>query len=627
MSDAGAALRKRLGELASSIALQKVLYDLERSRAATRHQLNTIFDPIARLPLELSSDIFMRCLPEIALSTPALWVTIHVDFPRAEGLDQLFNSYLTRSRSRMLSVTFSGKPDKNISRALCQHADRVHKLELLEFPTHRDDLLPLASFSGLKALTLAIQDDSGGDGSTIRIASLLAMLRDAPGIVECTLDNIYMDDDDTLNHHQKEPLILQVPSLQYLALGTDPSGSSNSYSASMLEYLSLPALRTLVISHLDIDITHLISFFTRSEAPLRSLSINSCYPPWNPHAAAQLFGLMPTLADLRLITLAIGDPTVFLELLSCSPQRFILPQLRVLELRPQSLVRSEFDLLCTTLSARCTQIKTFRYILPHCNSSPDADVLDNLRALAAEYGTEIYIGHGDGPNYSVGVCLRSNAYNYLLNTTLALARTSGPLYRDDLLPLSSFSGLKALTLAIQDGDDGRIGIASLLAMLRNAPGIVECTLENIYMDDDDPLNHHQKDPLILPSLQHLALGSRSSIFCGAFMLEYLSLPALRTLIISDLDIDITPWDPREAAQLFGLMPTLADLSVIAFAISDVTTVLELLSYSPQRFLLPQLRVLELKLSCLIRSDVDLLGCFRYRNLGRNSGRNLVPNLF
>jgi hypothetical protein len=292
----------------------------------------------------------------------------------------------------MLFVTFSGEPDKNISRALCQHADRVHKLELLEFPTHRDDLLPFASFSGLKALAL----DSDANGS-IRVASLLAMLRNAPGIVECTLDNIYVDDDDPVDHQQKEPLIL--PSLQYLALGTDPSGSSNSCSASMLEYLSLPALRTLVISHLDIDITHLISFFTRSEAPLRSLSINSCYSPWNPHASAQLFGLMPTLADLRLITLAIGDPTVFLELLSCSPQRFILPQLRVLELRPQSLVCSEFDLLCTTLSARCTQIKTFRYILPHCDSSPDADVLDNLRALAAEYGTEIHIGHGDGPNY------------------------------------------------------------------------------------------------------------------------------------------------------------------------------------------------------------------------------------
>ncbi|KAJ7204619.1 hypothetical protein C8J57DRAFT_1100717, partial [Mycena rebaudengoi] len=104
MSDTVAALRKRLGELASSITLQKkVLHDLEHSRAATRRQLNTILDPIARLPLEITSDIFMRCLPEvcrpnartapilflnvcatwaeIALSTPALWATIHVDFP------------------------------------------------------------------------------------------------------------------------------------------------------------------------------------------------------------------------------------------------------------------------------------------------------------------------------------------------------------------------------------------------------------------------------------------------------------------------------------------------------------------------------------------------------------------
>ncbi|KAJ7229651.1 hypothetical protein C8J57DRAFT_1583039, partial [Mycena rebaudengoi] len=104
MSDTVAALRKRIGELASSIALQrKVPDDLERSRADTQHQLNTLLDPIARLPLEISSDIFLHCLPEvcrpnartapmlflnvcatwaeIALSTPALWATIHVDFP------------------------------------------------------------------------------------------------------------------------------------------------------------------------------------------------------------------------------------------------------------------------------------------------------------------------------------------------------------------------------------------------------------------------------------------------------------------------------------------------------------------------------------------------------------------
>jgi hypothetical protein len=108
---------------------------------------------------------------------------------------------------------------------------------------------------------------------------------------------------------------------------------------------------------------------------------------------------MPTLTDLRLIAPAISDVRTILELLSDSPQRFLLPQLRVLDLRQQSLVRLDFDLLCTALSARCSQIKIFRCISDYANEPPDADVLDNLRALAAQYGTEIHIGRGAGPNY------------------------------------------------------------------------------------------------------------------------------------------------------------------------------------------------------------------------------------
>ncbi|KAJ6456617.1 hypothetical protein C8R47DRAFT_940303, partial [Mycena vitilis] len=62
-----------------------------------------IRDPAARLPVELWSAIFLHCLPQqrkpdtctapmlllrvcnawtgIALSTPALWLTIYLDFP------------------------------------------------------------------------------------------------------------------------------------------------------------------------------------------------------------------------------------------------------------------------------------------------------------------------------------------------------------------------------------------------------------------------------------------------------------------------------------------------------------------------------------------------------------------
>ncbi|KAJ7934670.1 hypothetical protein B0H13DRAFT_1482313, partial [Mycena leptocephala] len=87
---------ERIEEISSLITRQKnVLRDLEKSRSHLRRQLNSTLDPIARLPLELSSDIFQRCLPmssypdphyapmlflnvchswtEIALSTPSLW--------------------------------------------------------------------------------------------------------------------------------------------------------------------------------------------------------------------------------------------------------------------------------------------------------------------------------------------------------------------------------------------------------------------------------------------------------------------------------------------------------------------------------------------------------------------------
>ncbi|KAJ7439112.1 hypothetical protein FB451DRAFT_979873, partial [Mycena latifolia] len=87
----------RLEELDSAIEAQKqVLATLEHTRTAVRRQLNGLCDPMTRLPIELSSEIFMRCLStpihnprqssapllllnicnswtNIAVSTAALW--------------------------------------------------------------------------------------------------------------------------------------------------------------------------------------------------------------------------------------------------------------------------------------------------------------------------------------------------------------------------------------------------------------------------------------------------------------------------------------------------------------------------------------------------------------------------
>ncbi|KAJ7680110.1 hypothetical protein B0H17DRAFT_840956, partial [Mycena rosella] len=80
--------------------LQEVLADLECRKSASQRQLNAIRDPVARLPLEISSKIFVHCLPsdplpdarippllflnicnrwtEIALATTELWAYIDV---------------------------------------------------------------------------------------------------------------------------------------------------------------------------------------------------------------------------------------------------------------------------------------------------------------------------------------------------------------------------------------------------------------------------------------------------------------------------------------------------------------------------------------------------------------------
>ncbi|KAJ7216208.1 hypothetical protein C8J57DRAFT_1026300, partial [Mycena rebaudengoi] len=99
-----------LGDLISAIDQQrKILHGLERQKSTVQFQLNSLFDPMALLPVEISSQIFMRCLPKacecseyyephsedaplllmkvcgrwsyIALSTPTLWSTIHAHFP------------------------------------------------------------------------------------------------------------------------------------------------------------------------------------------------------------------------------------------------------------------------------------------------------------------------------------------------------------------------------------------------------------------------------------------------------------------------------------------------------------------------------------------------------------------
>ncbi|KAJ7509528.1 hypothetical protein B0H11DRAFT_1790936, partial [Mycena galericulata] len=97
-------LEARIKKLSTEIVQQKeILTHLEKSKRLVQRQLNAVRDPVARLPLEISSEIFVRCLPpfpqpgvqhfpmlflnicnawtDIALSIPALWAAIRIVSP------------------------------------------------------------------------------------------------------------------------------------------------------------------------------------------------------------------------------------------------------------------------------------------------------------------------------------------------------------------------------------------------------------------------------------------------------------------------------------------------------------------------------------------------------------------
>ncbi|KAJ7612986.1 hypothetical protein FB45DRAFT_729841, partial [Roridomyces roridus] len=92
----------RIDELSEELERQKqIVKDLERQRSTVQSQLNALVDPMARLPLEISSDIFRQCLSSrhdvrtcstllrvchawnaIALATSSLWnVIVSSDVP------------------------------------------------------------------------------------------------------------------------------------------------------------------------------------------------------------------------------------------------------------------------------------------------------------------------------------------------------------------------------------------------------------------------------------------------------------------------------------------------------------------------------------------------------------------
>ncbi|KAJ7242394.1 hypothetical protein B0H12DRAFT_1326074 [Mycena haematopus] len=276
-------LRARIMELDSTeIDLQKeprVFRKLEHDKSLVQRQLDAVLDPIARLPVEISSEIFLQSLSgspfshpgathvptlllnicstwsAIALSTPDLWSTIQIDFPCTDGLAALLPIWFERARNQPLSVFLRGdfsRWNHVVSSFIWRHGAQLKHLEILydDPQSQWDSDTTIDLFGGATPEPLPLLEQLTircSIGRQCYVANqILELLRLAPNIVECVLSGMCTVRKSSFT--TEEPVVLA--SLRRLTFGErDEWGDySAGFEDTILSHLSLPALEALSLT-------------------------------------------------------------------------------------------------------------------------------------------------------------------------------------------------------------------------------------------------------------------------------------------------------------------------------------------------------------------------------------------
>ncbi|KAJ7762051.1 hypothetical protein DFH07DRAFT_815083 [Mycena maculata] len=408
-------------------AIERVSVDIERQKdvlkkleTSKRRQLNAVLDPMARLPLEISTEIFIQCLPpfpergsshipmlllnvcnawtEIALSTPALWSAIRVQFPRPEGFENVLEKWLQHARSRPLSISLHGSFDDAVAAVVRRHSQQLKSLVIFhdgrDYCNIGDPLRGVGPgpFPLLESLTIGasftykdVECISFDPNGTLSVFHL------TPNLVECTFDKVSRLHRDHLI--PREQVVL--PTLRRLKFGTFAGFAGDDGDDGMLRYLTLPGLQTLFLSMSVSSMDDLTSFLTRSLPPLQNLAINAHsyvgFPQLEP-----CLRLLPTLTHLVLCAAGYSMPELFTALGPSASS--LLPHLQSLRILRYcgSIPDSSWMALYRALSNRRSHFAhfTLRWAA-HWNElrKPKVEICAAFQQLVSD-GMEIHIGSG-----------------------------------------------------------------------------------------------------------------------------------------------------------------------------------------------------------------------------------------
>ncbi|KAJ7208435.1 hypothetical protein B0H12DRAFT_430293 [Mycena haematopus] len=384
------------------LQLKKQDYD----RSLAQRELNAARDPLARLPFEISSEIFLQfrsgarrvstvllricnAWTDIALATPGLWTTVSIGFPCGDGLAEILPIWFQRARNRPMSISITHRGPSNnwnhrVAAVLWRHGGQVKDFDMEISPEGCDfnnlaiDLFGDTTLVSLPLLeTLAI--DGPGRGPNYSGPQILELLRLTPNIVESVLDNV-----GPCHSSTSEKLVL--PTLRQLVF-------ASACDDDILHHLSLPALETLSLPMFSVSCEDLLTFVERSAPPLRDLTLGwEFYDSPNSIQLHECLHLIPSLAEFRMWASDSQVVTTLFAALADSPS--LLPNLRNLKIHmvDSDISDSSWRTLHGVVSTRRLQLS-----ISPVEVSPPADILAAFRELLND-GEEIFIGNNQYDN-------------------------------------------------------------------------------------------------------------------------------------------------------------------------------------------------------------------------------------
>ncbi|KAJ7208356.1 hypothetical protein GGX14DRAFT_634097 [Mycena pura] len=454
--DTSADQRAALAKLEAEIVQFKTyaeghLAALEEKRRSILHCLDGVVYPILTLPTEITSKIFMQCLPDhgrvrpsprraplvltricgqwraIALSTGELWSSLDVDIGVLwPGRDDLLRSWFPRAKDYPLSLTIRrSKYGQTYTGSLSAHvAAIIPKLRRLEAKVSDGqfrNLVPLGTSLPLLrsfAATLSSENLQNILHSAPNLRELRARLP-APNFHVASKSLLSLDIAEEIYSIDAFLGILEnCPLLSHLKISVRVDRDHNkptpitypylrsltftqTYGERALDFVTLPNLTHLGgIYDMTPDIFQ--PFLSRSSCVIKYFACSSHPAPEYMEPALRMF---PWLETLQL-TVPGEVVTLTPVLLWLDPDRMLAPQLRHITIEFHPIERTDFSLIVDVLKRRrdlqslrvigaepAEEEDTYPWWLPGPTAAAE---LLALRALGVNFSANIWMYYHEG---------------------------------------------------------------------------------------------------------------------------------------------------------------------------------------------------------------------------------------